>query len=444
MVDIPNNWRPRIDQMKLWGYLENGGLRAVQVAHRRWGKDDVALHFTATSMIKRIGNYWHMLPEYNQARKAIWEAVNPRTGLRRIDEAFPEELRSSTRNQDMMIKFVNGSTWQLVGSDNFNALVGSPPVGIVNSEYALADPQAWAFLAPILEENGGWSIFIYTPRGKNHGFKLVRFAETEPGWHAETLTAKQTPVFSDEQLDRILRERKGLFGEVEGLMLFMQEYMCSFEGYVRGAYYSKQILDAKEAGRVCSVPYEQGYEVYTFWDLGIDDSTTIWFLQTIGREIRFIDYYSNTGEGLSHYAKVLKKKPYVYGDHHLPHDVKVRSLSTGKSRRDTLISLGIKPIITIKRAKDTESVLAGIESCRNILSRCWFDKVKCQQGLACLEGYQAEYDEKKKKLGNKPLHNWCSHGADAFRTFGVGFKEKVGVGLKIIPGVKKIVSGWSR
>src|ERR1035437_4163215 len=139
-IQLPNNWVARPDQVPLWQFLKNGGTRAVEVAHRRWGKDDVALHFTARQHKVRVGNYWHMLPQFNQCRKAIWEAVNPRTGKKRIDEAFPEAIRTTIRNTDMYIEFIGGSSWQLVGSDNFNALVGSPPVGIVFSEYALSDP----------------------------------------------------------------------------------------------------------------------------------------------------------------------------------------------------------------------------------------------------------------------------------------------------------------
>ena len=394
--------------------------------------------------MQKVGNYWHMLPEYSQARKAIWEAVNPRTGMRRIDEAFPESIRSNTRNQEMMIKFTNGSTWQLVGSDNFDSLVGSPPIGLVNSEYALADPKAWAYLSPVLEENGGWSIFIYTSRGKNHGYTLLRFAEVEEDWFAETLTADDTPVFTEKQLSNIKRDLQGIFGEQEGELLFLQEYYCSFEGYTYGAYYAKQLMSARDEGRICSVPHETGHEVYTFWDLGMDDSTTIWFMQPVGRELRFIDYYENTGEGLEHYARVLKEKPYLYGDHYLPHDVTVRELGTGVSRKETLINLGISPVMVVKRARDTQAVLNGIEAARNILSRCWFDKRKCAKGLAGLEGYQAEYDEKNKKLHNHPLHNWCSHSSDGFRTFAVGYKDKV-LGEAIIPGLgSKVTSGWSR
>jgi hypothetical protein len=207
--------------------------------------------------------------------------------------------------------------------------------------------------------------------------------------------------------------------------LIEQEYFCSFEGFVQGAYYVKQLRDARKDGRICSVPHAAGHEVYTFWDLGIDDSTTIWFLQVIGREFRFIDYYENSGEGLEHYAKVLKEKRYIYGDHYMPHDAAQGNVQTGKKTVDVAEELGIYPITIVTRARDSHAVMAGIEQGRNILSQCWFDEKKCARGLMALEGYQSEYDEEKKKMGNHPVHNWCSHGSDAFRTFAVGYVPRV-------------------
>ena len=168
-IILPYHWAPRPYQQKLWEYLKAGGTRAVACWHRRSGKDEVGLHHTACMAHRRVGNYWYMLPQYSQARKAMWDAINPHTQKRRIDEAFPQEIRRTTRDQEMQIVFKNGSTFQLVGSDNFNSLVGSPPVGLVFSEYALSDPSAWGYLRPILLENGGWAIFNSTPRGRNHG-----------------------------------------------------------------------------------------------------------------------------------------------------------------------------------------------------------------------------------------------------------------------------------
>lgn len=427
-LELPHNgWQPRDDQMDLWEYLQEGGLRAVVCAHRRWGKDEIALHYTACASQERTGNYWHLLPQFNQCRKAIWEAVNPHTGKLRIDEAFPPEIRAGIRNTDMMIPLKSGSTWQVVGSDNFDALVGSPPIGIVFSEYALSDPRCWAYLSPILEENGGWAAFISTSRGDNHFKKLVDFARITPGWFCQILPADQTPVFTVQHLEEIRMELIGTFGPEIGEAMFQQEYMCSFQGAILGAYYAKQMLQARKDGRITRVPHAAGSEVYTFWDLGVDDSMTIWFLQQVGKEFRFIDYYENSGMGLAHYAKVLKEKPYVYGDHYMPHDAAVREMSSGenaKSRAEVAEDLGIRPVKIVQRARNTDAVMIGIEAVRNILSQCWFDEVRCAKGIAALEGYRAEYDEEKKVLSNKPLHDHNSHGADAFRTFAVGYAEK--------------------
>ncbi len=460
-IDIPRGWVPRADQSALWDYLERGGKRAVCVAHRRWGKDDVALHFTATQMIERPGNYWHMLPQYNQARKVVWDALNPKTGKRRIDEAFPRRVRAKTREQEMFIELRNGATWQLVGSDHYNSLVGSAPVGIVFSEYAVADPMAWAYLRPILAANEGWALFIYTPRGANHGKSLYDFARQnmEEGhssegkgargvsphntWFATLLAADRTPVFTPDRLNQERRELLAEFGETEGEMIFLQEYYCSFEGMARGAYYAKQLKAARLEGRITAVPHAAGHEVYTFWDLGMDDSTSIWFMQAIGRELRFIDYYEAQGEGLSHYAQVLKAKPYVYGDHYMPHDADVRELGTGTSRKATAENLGIRPVIVVQRARDTQAVLSGIEAGRNIMSQCWFDERKCARGIAALEGYRCEYDQERKKLADHPLHNWCSHGADAFRTCASGFRPKAKAqSVTSIMNDMAVGSGW--
>lgn len=426
---MPHKWRPRPDQMPLWSYLEGGGTRAVEVAHRRWGKDDIGLHFTATQMVQRIGTYWHMLPEYGQARKAIWAAINPKTGRRRIDDAFPKEIRKTTREQEMFIESTGGSTWQLVGSDNFDSLVGSPPIGIVCSEWALADPRAWGYLEPILEENGGWALFIYTARGSGHGKRFYDFAKTADGWFAQKLTADETPVFNADQLEKIRQSLVGLYGETEGEALFQQEYYCSFEGYVPGAYYAKQMREAKLGKRIGMFPHVSGHEVYTFWDLGVNDAMAIWFMQHINQMFRFIDYYQNTGFGFAHYAKVLKEKPYVYGDHYMPHDVAVREMGgtseIAASRKETAEMLGIKPILAVKRARDIQAVMSGIEAGRNVLSQCCFDERGCSQGLSALEAYKAEYDEEKKILSGRPKHDWTSNGADAFRTFAVGYRPPV-------------------
>lgn len=427
-INLPHNWKPRDDQMSLWNYLENGGLRAVEVAHRQWGKDTVGMHFTCCAAHERIGNYWHMLPNGNQCRSSIWTAINPDTGILRIDEAFPLELRESTNTTEMRINFKCGSTYQLVGSDNFNKRVGAMPIGIMLSEWALANPMAWAYLGPILEKNGGWALFISTSRGRNHLQTLYEFAKREPGWFAELTKADKTNVFKETQLESIQRGYHAQFGDEMGEALFQQEYYCSFEGAVLGSYYGKQMSLARGEGRICKVPYQPSSEVYTYWDIGVDDSTSIWFVQHIGKSHHVIDYYENTGRGMDHYATVMKDKKYNYALNVMPHDANSREMTDGelaKSPKTLAENCGISPIKVVPRAKNMDVVVkVHIPAVRNLLSSCWFDEEKCGVGIAGLENYHAKYDETTKVLTGAPNHNWASHPSDAMRTMAVGYKDQ--------------------
>ncbi len=370
------------------------------------------MHWTACASMQRIGNYWHMLPKANQARKALWDAVNPHTGIRRIDEAFPLEIRDVTRDQEMFIRFVNGSTWQVVGSDNFNQLVGSPPIGLVTSEYSLADPSAWDYLSPILRENGGWAIFPYTPRGKNHGYELYTNNLGNPDWFVQKQTVIDTGVFSSTDIDAERRE-----GKSEEFI--QQEYFCSFEAPNSGAYYGKHMAQAWTDNRICSIPIEPGLDCETYWDLGMDDSMSIWILQPVGRELRFIQYYEAQGEGLTHYINWLKdwqaKYEVRFSRHGMPHDIEVRELGTGVSRKETATQMGLRPITTARRLEIED----GINAVRRMLPRCWFDKERCKQGIRALTDYAKDYDDKHKVYRTKPRHDWASHAADAFRTCAV-------------------------
>jgi phage terminase large subunit len=414
-ITIPNNWQPRGYQRRIWKYLCDGGKRAVPVWHRRSGKDEVFLHWSAVAAMERQGNYWHMLPEAAQARKAIWDAVNPHSGKRRIDEAFPMQIRASTNATEMKIQFVNGSIWQLVGSDNFNSLVGSPPVGLVFSEYALANPRAWDYLRPILAENGGWAAFPSTPRGKNHLHDLFQMAKTNPLWFAEQLTINHTGVISQEI---IAEERRSGMTEDE----IQQEYFVSFDAAIKGAYYGVLMREAEEDGRICNVPHDPRLKVHTAWDLGIGDSTSIWFVQVHSSECRVIDYYESFGNGLEHYAKTLKeghRAKYQYGDHILPHDAAVADLSTGKARIQTLNELGISGRILNREGNIDD----GISAARGLLPRCWFDTTKCAHGIEALKQYRCDYDEERKIFSNRPRHDWTSHAADAFRYLARGLPD---------------------
>ncbi len=319
----------------------------------------------------------------------------------------------------MLIKFKCGSTWQVLGSDGFDALVGAPPAGIVFSEWALADPRAWSYLRPILDENDGWAIFITTPRGRNHALTTLKLGQSSDDWFAEVLTAHDTDGFDARRLATIRHELIVENGEADGSALFAQEYECSFQAAIVGASYGGLMEAAEQDGRISGVPYDPSVPVHTAWDLGIGDSTAIWFIQMVGKEIHWIDYYEASGVGLDHYAKVLSEKPYFYADHMVPHDAAARELGTGKTRVETLKSLGVKARVVPRQAVDD-----GINALRLLLPRSWFDKAKCERGIEALRSYRREWDEQMATFRPRPLHDWSSHCADAARTFAMGLDER--------------------
>ncbi|WP_395672658.1 hypothetical protein [Phenylobacterium sp.] len=413
---IPNGWEPREYQQRLWDYLQEGGRRADVAAHRRWGKDEVALNWAAQAAMARPGVYWHLLPEAAQAKKAIWDAINPHTGRKRIDEAFPREIRRRRWEKEMKIQLANGSIWQVAGSDNYNSLVGSPPVGVVFSEWSLAKPDAWTYLRPILAENGGWALFLWTPRGLNHATRSFESRAARPDeWLTLRSPATQTDVFTPDQL---ARERTELIAETgsveEGEARFASEYLVDFNAAVPGSYYGGALKDADGAGRIGRVPFDPALKVDTAWDLGIDDYTAIWFFQQVGREVRAIDYFETSGEGLQAVVRqAIAGKPYVYGTHHLPHDVMVRELgAAGRSRYETLFGLGVSPISVGVAMDPEERINAG----RALIPITWFDAERCAKGLERLRAYRKRWSRETRSYGG-PLHDGASHGADAFGEF---------------------------
>jgi phage terminase large subunit len=409
-LEIPYMWEPRDYQVDLWNFLEGGGKRAVAVWHRRCGKDLFSINWCAKSSVTRPGVYWHLFPTYNQGRKIAWDGMT-RDGRKFIDH-FPQELIESKNNTEMKLSLKTGGIYQVVGTEDPDRLVGANPVGCIFSEYSLQDPRAWDYIRPILAENGGWAIFIYTARGKNHGYRMLEMARKNPKWFAQVLTVPDTNAISMEAIEE--DRASGMPEE-----MIQQEYFCSFEAPIVGAYYANQMMKAADEKRICSVPYEPRLPVHTAWDLGVSDSTTIWFYQQYGLEVRLIDYYENSGEGLSHYAKVLREREYVYGTHTAPWDIEVRELGTGKSRLETARSLGIR----FKVLKQM-SVEDRIDNARNFISRCWFDTGKCERGIEALRNYRKEWDEVRKVFKNTPLHDWASHGADAFGYLAWGFKDR--------------------
>lgn len=413
-------WAPRSYQRRLWRYLERGGKRAIAIWHRRSGKDDVALHRMAVAMHERVGTYWHLLPEAAQARKAIWDAVNPMTGKRRIDEAFPEAIRNTTRDNEMFMRLANASTYQVVGSDNFNSLVGSPPIGVVFSEWALANPSAWAYLRPILAENGGWALFITTPRGKNHAHRMLQAARGNDAWFTEVLPATRTDVFTPEQLRE---EREGYmkdYGEAVGLALYEQEFECSFEAPVVGAVYAAELRKLRDEGRLCRVPHDPMLPVTTYWDIGIGDSQAIICAQQARGAVRLVNYIEDSGKGLDFYASWLNSHPYNYRRHVLPHDARQRDPATAKSYESIAKSL-LRGQVEVLGASGVQE---GIDIARLLFPRVEIDETKCEGLMNALQHYRYSVDPKSNEKRANPVHDWASHGSDAFRTMAMAMREE--------------------
>ena len=434
---IPHNWSPRDYQKDAWHYwVRDGGKHAEIVWHRRSGKDEIALHGACVLAHKRIANYWHMLPLANQVRKAIWEAVNPRTGKRRIDEAFPDEICAAKRDQDMLIRLKCGSTWQCLGSDNYAGAIGSTPAGIVYSEWSQANPSSRGYLRPILAENDGWQVYITTPRGKNHAYKTFRAAEKTNTAFAQLLTADDTSVFTPEQLEIERQEYITTYGQDLGTALFEQEYYCSFDAAIMGAVWASELAKLEREGRYTTVPHDPNYPVFTAWDIGRTDATAIWFYQVIGNEVRIIDFCQDTlkdpdyfvsqligqvvqidlvGEGINvtygdDIPEISHRKAYDYKTIWLPHDAKAKTFAAkGKSIQQQLLAVfgwGKVRIVPSLSKQD------GINATRKLWNQCVIDH-KAEEGFEAVKQYRYEWDDDKKKFRDRPIHDWTSHPADA-------------------------------
>jgi hypothetical protein len=377
--------------------------RVLAILPRRAGKDLTAFNLCIRECIRKVCVIYYIFPTYAQGKKVIWDSIT-NTGERILDY-IPDSLVSAKNSQEMKIRFKNGSLLQIVGSDNFDSLMGTNPQGVVFSEYALQDPRAYQYIRPILAANDGWAVFISTPRGKNHLYELYQIAKHSPeNWFCIKLTLDDTQHIPYREIEK---ER------AEGVMsedLIQQEYYTSFEMGVEGAYYARYMDKMRIDGRIGDVPWEVAHKVHTAWDIGVRDSTSIIFFQTIGTTVRIIDSYENSKQGLEHYVSILEEKPYSYGRHIAPHDIQVKEWGSGMTRLEKARQLGIKFTIA-----DNISIMDGIESVRTVLNRVWIDQKNCNQLIKALENYRQEYDAKKRVYKTIPLHDIYSHFSDAMR-----------------------------
>ena len=380
----------------------NGNFIANGYLVHNSGKDIVAFNLAIRQCLRKPCVVYYIFPTYAQAKKVIWDSIT-NTGQRILDY-IPSELVEQKNSQEMKVRFANGSLLQLIGSDRFDSILGTNPQACVFSEYALQDPRAYQFIRPILVANDGWALFESTPRGKNHLWDMYQIASHSPLWFCYKLTIEDTKHIS---LAAIEQERQ------EGIMsedLIQQEYYTSFSLGVEGSYYLKYFDRMRLNNQIGAVPWEPSFKVHTAWDLGVRDSTSIIFFQVIGQTIRIIDFYENSKEGLEHYIKILREKPYDYGKHIAPHDIRVREFSSGITRFDKARQLGI-----VFSIAPNIPIMDGIEQVRTTLPKCWIDDRNCVKLIKALENYRQEYDNKRKVYMDKPLHDWSSHAADCMR-----------------------------
>ncbi len=383
---------------------------SVLVCHRRFGKTVLAVNELIDRSLRCERDeprHAYLAPLRKQAKRVAWDY------LKRFTAHVPDRV---VREGELRVDLSGGRRIFVDGADNPDALRGLYLDGVVLDEYGQMQPSVWSqVVRPALSDRQGKALFIGTPKGRNAFHDLyqeatAKMAAGDGDWFAALRRASDTGVIPPAELEAARRD----MDEDE----FAQEFECSFAAGIVGAYYAKLLADAERENRIGNVPWEPALPVHTAWDLGIGDSTAIWFVQQTGRELRWIDYHESAGVGLDHYARVLGAKPYVYGEHLLPHDAAARELGTGRTRIEMLASLGIRGRIVARHAVDD-----GIQALRALIPRAWFDAAKCARGLEALRAYRRAWDERLGLFRARPLHDWASHGADAARTAAMGLRE---------------------
>ncbi len=390
--------------------IEAGLARfSVLVCHRRFGKTVLSVNRLIEAARKTERPDWrgaYIAPLYKQAKTVVWDELKRYCGL------GSDDCEVKFHETELRADFPNGARIRLFGAENPDSLRGMYLDAVVFDEVAQMPKRVWTeVIRPALSDRKGWGMFIGTPRGKNALYELWEDARRAPEWFAAMYRASETHIIDPDELDAAAREMSP--EEYE------QEFECSFTAAIRGAYFGNLMGEADKEGRLTSVAYDPSIPVHTSWDLGMSDSTAIWFVQARpGGTYAVIDYYEASGEGLDHYACVLDEKGYKYGTHIAPHDIRVRELGTGKSRLEIARGLGIRFVIA-----PNIPVQDGINAVRTTLPMCWFDVDKCEAGIEALRHYRREFRERMNDFSSQPVHDWTSHAVDAFRYFAVGFRQ---------------------
>ena len=415
MPEIVIPYKPRKLQKFLHEKIDKSRF-SVCVLHRRAGKTVCMInHMIRAALTNPLPSprYAFISPTFKQGKATAWDYI----------KQFAGKIPGTRFNEsELRCDLPNGSRITILGAENDQSLRGIFLDGCVFDETQSIKPTIFPeVIRPALADRKGWCVFIGTPKGRNYFYDLYQEAKDKKDWYACLFKASETGILDQEELDAA----KSIMSED----LYEQEFECSFQAAITGSYYGALIEKLEAQNRISEDLYDDSLDIETWWDLGLNDSTSIWFAQRYKGEIRLIDYYENAGVGLDHYAQILDQRGYEYSKHIFPHDVKVRELGNyGKSRLESLLELGIVGEVAPKL-----SIEDGIEAVRKALPNCWFDKNKCQQGIEHLKAYQKKWDDKNQCFRNKPMHNFASHTADAFRTGIIGDGAEVSDWKEDIP-----------
>jgi phage terminase large subunit len=418
VAEVVLPFTPRPWQLPL---LDDNKPKIVAVVHRRAGKSTAiiwrglrkALTWDRSHIAKQRRNMKadpprvvHVLPQgVMWSRTGLWDKLA--SAARAIPNAKIEK-------SDRRIVLPNGGIYQAGGMDNPDAWRGGYADEVIEDEADDVTAEGLDMVVePMLADFSGTRLKVGTPKGNGRLQDAYERAGSDPDASRYLLSWQETGVFTAEQVARLRTE----LDEDE----FAQELEVSFAAPNSGAYFAKSLDEAERAGRICNVPYDPTLPLYTSWDLGIDDSTAIWFFQiTRSGEWRWLEYFEESGAGLDFYVKELKARPYIYTKHYLPHDIEVRELTFGgRSRRQFLDGHGLKPIVVVPACNPAERISAA----RIILPKCWFNAPGCARGLKMLRSYKREWNEQAGIWRSNPVHDFSSHCADAFGTGIQGAQE---------------------
>ena len=384
---------------------------AVIVAHRRCGKTVSCINeliYKALIEGKEDGRYAYVAPYYSQAKNIAWDYL-----LR-----FSKPVMAKANQSELWVELINGARIRLFGADNADSLRGLYLDGIVLDEYADMRPRIWGeIIRPLLADRLGWAVFIGTPKGHNAFWDIYNNAIKSDTWYAKTLRASQTGLLPQSELDDAAKSMTQ--------DQYLQEFECDFESAILGAYYGKEMRQLTDQGRITPIEFDPMFPLFSSWDLGFSDDTTVWTWQVVHGEIRFLDYHTSNGQSIPFYTGYIAQQEQKYGvkykTHYLPHDARAKTLASGG--KSIIEQLSVKIKLESMKIVPNLSLQDGIQATRMMLLRSWFDP-KCEDGIECLRQYERAYNEDKKIFSDKPLHNWASHGADAARMAAIAWKEE--------------------